>query len=274
MSRPINSTNKIKVTQTSSVLQIQNVQGGNLSVQVGGTKSLDLDVLNVKNIYLLDSLITKTAIDINSADKLQFTKGSITNKFSSSNIVNQAITFNNVYFQPDPNDTKTVTLYTANSLIIGQPNGNLDLIGANIKINGSNFGNVNLDNVLRIDSQNILNKSNIIIRDATNSIDVMFDVQGNISCNSVYLTSNVKKKKNIRDLSEEEIDNLTKIKSYNFDLISSGQNNYGFLAHEVMDKYPMLSNGETVNYIGFIPLLLSKIKILEDEINILKSKIN
>ena len=50
MSRPINSTNKIKLTQTSSILQVQNVQGGNLSVQAGGTKSLDLDILNVKNI--------------------------------------------------------------------------------------------------------------------------------------------------------------------------------------------------------------------------------
>lgn len=437
MSRPINSTNKIKLTQTSSILQVQNVQGGNLSVQAGGTKSLDLDVLNVKNIYLLDSLITKSAIDINSVDRLQFTKGSIFNKFSSSDPTKKAISFNNVYFQPDAADINTVTVFTSNILKLGNINSNLELNGSNVIINstnsfvipgnlsvgnltitnsfnylinsftigsggsgnidltfngsndgiirydptkdkfnilsnvyikgnleldtplslsniniinasvsglanvgslivnnGANFkenvgidynlfvlGNANVNGyvgingilqvnsniysynnlvannivikdrllkadapnydltynsnvILTINSANILNRSNIVIVDPTNTLDVMLDVQGNISCHSVYLTSNVKKKKNIRDITDDEINNLNKVKSYNFDLISNNVNNYGFLAHEVMDSYPMLSNGETVNYIGFIPLLLSKIKILEEEIISLKNKIN
>jgi hypothetical protein len=38
-----------------------------------------------------------------------------------------------------------------------------------------------------------------------------------------------------------------------------------------MENYPMLSNGSTVNYIGFIPLLLEKIKILENKIKILEN---
>jgi hypothetical protein len=33
----------------------------------------------------------------------------------------------------------------------------------------------------------------------------------------------------------------------------------------------MLSTGDTVNYIGFIPLLLEKIKILEERIKILEN---
>ena len=38
------------------------------------------------------------------------------------------------------------------------------------------------------------------------------------------------------------------------------------------DYVVRLSNGDTVNYIGFIPLLLEKIKILENKIKILENK--
>ena len=81
-------------------------------------------------------------------------------------------------------------------------------------------------------------------------------------------------KKNIREITEDEINELSKIKSYNFDLKANDSNNFGFLAHEVANIYPMLSNGETVNYIGFIPILLAKIKMLENQINIIKQKLN
>ena len=46
------------------------------------------------------------------------------------------------------------------------------------------------------------------------------------------------------------------------------------MAHEVQSVYPILSNGDSVNYVGFIPLLLEKIKILEEEIKLLKDKLN
>ena len=42
------------------------------------------------------------------------------------------------------------------------------------------------------------------------------------------------------------------------------------MAHEVANLYPMLSTGDTVNYIGFIPLLLEKIKILEERVKYLE----
>jgi hypothetical protein len=51
-------------------------------------------------------------------------------------------------------------------------------------------------------------------------------------------------------------------------------NNYGFLAHEIQKIYPILSNGDSVNYIGFIPLLLEKIKILENKIKIIEEIIS
>ena len=97
-------------------------------------------------------------------------------------------------------------------------------------------------------------------------------VSDTVICSVLVQTSSIDKKKNIKLVDEMDLENLEKIKSYNYDLISNNSNNYGFLAHEVMENYPMLSNGDTVNYIGFIPLLLEKIKILENKIKILENK--
>jgi hypothetical protein len=125
---------------------------------------------------------------------------------------------------------------------------------------------------LMLNSQNVINASNIIIEPSNSDQDVLFDVKGNISCNSVYITSDINKKKDIREINNDEIININNIKSYNFNYKSNDVNSYGFMAHEVKNIYPSLSNGETVNYIGFIPLLLEKIKIMEYEINELKKK--
>jgi len=153
------------------------------------------------------------------------------------------------------------------------------------KNNSINFGDLQIyyspddqlkfnENIfLMLNSANVINASNIILIDETNELDVLFDVRGNISCNSVYLTSDVNKKKNIRELNDDEMNNINKINSYNFDFKNNDVNSYGFLAHEVQALYPSLSNGLTVNYIGFIPILLEKIKILENQISELKNKI-
>jgi hypothetical protein len=134
----------------------------------------------------------------------------------------------------------------------------------------TNYLMYNANNVVTITPSNILSCSNILVIDPTGRLDTMFEVVGNITCNSIYLTSDINKKKNIREITYEEINNLNNIKSYNFDLKSSNNNNFGFMAHEVSNLYPMLSTGDTVNYIGFIPLLLEKIKILEERIMVLE----
>ena len=187
----------------------------------------------------------------------------------------------NLLIKYDSNiDGNLVVVQNAN--IYGNLYAYSNIITSNILLNNkslisnpvTNLLQYNHENVLTINSANVLNVSNVIMIDTTNSMDVLFTVNGNISCTSVYLTSNVNKKKNIREITEDEINELSKIKSYNFDLKSNNNNNFGFLAHEVANVYPMLSNGETVNYIGFIPILLAKIKILENEINIIKQQLN
>jgi hypothetical protein len=412
----------------SNVLQIPNknsalsasysAAGKAASTSVTVPKILTIDTLTVKSIILLDSLFTKNDIDVSAINKLQISKGSIINTLVSPNASKKALTFNNVYFEPDQNVPDIMTIYGLNDLNIGTTLHNLSLYGSNVSISSNNinieniangnivtnyiganigkmqfnpndnefqyfndvqiFGNLEVQNqivystiiinesniylstingnltivgelfalsnititnsltcsdlnvsninvskingnltignnltvnnsiyadnsiytlnlllnnqilttdpannliynsniILTVNNSNILNMSNIIIYDATNSQEVLLDVRGNIQCNAVFLTSNVNKKKNIRDLTTDEINHVSKIKSYNYDLKSSDMNNYGFLAHEVQNLYPMLSDGDSVNYIGFIPLLLEKVKIMENRINELERIVN
>jgi hypothetical protein len=186
----------------------------------------------------------------------------------------------NIVLPPISYDNLTIKDYiTAGGNINTSANINLP------KNNSVNFGDLQIyyspddqlkfnENIfLMLNSANVINASNIILIDETNQLDVLFDVRGNISCNSIYLTSDVNKKKNIRELNNDEMNNINKIGSYNFDFKNNDVNSYGFLAHEVQALYPSLSNGLTVNYIGFIPILLEKIKILENQISELKNKI-
>ena len=416
----------------SNVLQIPNknsalsasysAAGKATSTSVTVPKILTIDTLTVKSIILLDSLFTKNDIDVSAINKLQISKGSIINTLVSPNASKKALTFNNVYFEPDQNVPDIMTIYGLNDLNIGTTLHNLSLYGSNVSISSNNinieniangnivtnyiganiganigkmqfnpndnefqyfndvqiFGNLEVQNqivystiiinesniylstingnltivgelfalsnititnsltcsdlnvsninvskingnltignnltvnnsiyadnsiytsnvllnnqilttdtannlifnsniILTIDNSNILNMSNIIIYDATNSQEVLLDVRGNIQCNAVFLTSNVNKKKDIRGVTFEEINNVSSIKSYNYNLKSNETNNFGFLAHEVQNLYPMLSDGDSVNYIGFIPLLLEKIKIMENRINELERIIN
>ena len=108
MSRPINSYNKQTTTQLSSILQV--VATTQITVpaivaatasQSGGSKSLDLDTLTVKNIILLDSLITKNSADTTSPDRLKLSKGSLLNQLTSSDTTRKVLSFNNVNFEPD-----------------------------------------------------------------------------------------------------------------------------------------------------------------------------
>ena len=66
--------------------------------------------------------------------------------------------------------------------------------------------------------------------------------------------------------------------SFTFKNDSTNKKHYGFIAQEIETIYPeLVSNNElgfkTVNYIEFIPILLSKMKEMNDEIINLKEKI-
>ena len=95
---------------------------------------------------------------------------------------------------------------------------------------------------------------------------------------SIYNTSDALLKENIVELSEEKINNLLKLRpiKYNFKNDLNKNIRFGFLAQDVEELYPELvkvgdCGYKTVNYIDLIPVLVSKIQNMQNEIDELKS---
>jgi len=235
-----------------------NVSRINSNLTIANNLSVVGDVQTLSNLSISKNL--NVIGDVQMLSNLSISKNLTCTNLNVSNIsasrINGNLTIAN-------NLTVNNSIYTSNVLL------NNKLLTTDTKQNLTYNSNI----VLTVNSSNILNMSNVIIYDASNSQEVLLDVRGNIQCNAVFLTSNVEKKKDIRDITFKEINNVSSISSYNYNLKSNDTNNFGFLAHEVKNIYPMLSDGDSVNYIGFIPLLLEKIKIMENKINELESKI-
>lgn len=114
--------------------------------------------------------------------------------------------------------------------------------------------------------------------------DIIFSgdltVNGTIYCNSVLpIPSDYRIKENITLLDDTfNIDDLKPIKYYN---TKSKNEEIGFLAHEVQEKFPFLVHGEKdgedlqrLNYIGLIGILVKEVQDLKNEVKLLKSQMN
>ena len=85
MSRPLNSTNKINQFQSASYLSSPSSTVASTAII---PSVLDLDTLNVKNIYLLDKLITKSTVSLSGTNKMMIQQGSFINEISSTDSKN------------------------------------------------------------------------------------------------------------------------------------------------------------------------------------------
>jgi hypothetical protein len=109
--------------------------------------------------------------------------------------------------------------------------------------------------------KNVLIKTNLIVEGSINN------------------PSDITLKKNIKKISKENNENTLNLEPIEFiyknDL--KEQNHFGFIAQDVEKIYPNLvlnqSGYKTINYIEIIPLLVSKIKEMQEEISILKDEI-
>ena len=96
---------------------------------------------------------------------------------------------------------------------------------------------------------------------------------------SIISPSDEKLKKNINGMSIEVRQNILnlepKIFTYKNDL--KNKKHFGFIAQDVEKIYPELitenAGYKTINYIEIIPLLLSNMKLMQDEIRELKEKL-
>jgi len=104
-------------------------------------------------------------------------------------------------------------------------------------------------------------------------------INGDLYVNgSIYNTSDALLKENIVELSEEKINNLLKLRpvKYNFKNDLNKHVRFGFLAQDVEKLYPELvkvgdCGYKTVNYMDLIPILVSQIQNMQNEIDQLKS---
>ena len=96
--------------------------------------------------------------------------------------------------------------------------------------------------------------------------------------------SDINLKRNITPITIDTVDKIMNLKPTSFTFKDDSSNNihYGFIAQELEKEYPELIHSKpdlkyakikAVNYLEIIPLLVNKIQLMQQEIDMLKSKI-
>lgn len=121
-----------------------------------------------------------------------------------------------------------------------------------------------------------LDGTNNLVIVPTTATDVL--IQKNLTVEGAILNpSDVTLKQNIKNISDCEILCLNPVE-FNFKSDESQKKHFGFIAQDMEKIFPDLVSDEqigykTVNYIELIPLMLSKMKQMQAEIDSLKEKL-
>lgn len=121
-------------------------------------------------------------------------------------------------------------------------------------------------------SQNMNGTSNLLIVPTIHT-DVL--IQKNLIVEgSISNPSDITLKKNVNELTNSEILNLNPVE-FNFKSDELEKKHYGFIAQDIEKIFPdLVSNNtigyKTVNYIELIPIMLSKMKEMQNEIDSIK----
>jgi hypothetical protein len=126
----------------------------------------------------------------------------------------------------------------------------------------------------------ILN-SLVVITPSIPKIPVLIDADL-IVTGSIFNVSDQRLKENIIDIKKDSIDDLLTLNpsTFTFKNDNKKKKHYGFLAQDVEKVFPELvennnfSGYKTINYQEFIPLILAKMKMMDEEIRELKEEIN
>jgi hypothetical protein len=103
-------------------------------------------------------------------------------------------------------------------------------------------------------------------------------IPGNLTVQGQILNpSDIQWKENIIDIANEDIEKVLDLepKKYHFKDDLCKKEHYGFIAQDLEGLFPTLveevSGKKHVNYLEFIPLMIAKMKQMQEEINHLKS---
>jgi len=127
--------------------------------------------------------------------------------------------------------------------------------------------------------------SELVITPACSNIQSLY-IPGDLFVDgSIINPSDINLKKNISPINIDTIDKLMNLKptSFTFKDDSSNKIHYGFIAQELENEYPELiqtkpdntySKIKAINYLEIIPLLVNKIQLMQQEIDMLKSNVS
>jgi len=137
---------------------------------------------------------------------------------------------------------------------------------------GSNTVDTQTGDLVIAPWSDVANGSGIKIFRATGSTQdggIQVNGSGGVSAAGFYNSSDYRLKENIENLDNLVLDNIRPVV---YNLKNSGKEEFGFIAHEVQELFPSLVKGEkdgenfqTINYVGFIPILVKEIKDLKQK---------
>jgi len=123
----------------------------------------------------------------------------------------------------------------------------------------------------------ILQKNGGYVGIGTSTPTYKLDVSGSVQATSYNATSDYRLKNNINQLPQSYSVDI--LKPVEYDLVG-GKHDMGFLAHEVQEEFPFLVSGkkdgetmQSINYNGFIALLVKEIQDLKSGMKVLKEQI-
>jgi len=115
--------------------------------------------------------------------------------------------------------------------------------------------------ILQISSSNGL--------DSSVNISGALRVSGNAYVQSLFQTSDTKMKTNIKPFITC-LDDILKLEPCSFNWLQTNEPDIGFIAQDVQTKWPSLSDGTSIAYSRFIPLLLEGLRELNGRVSTLE----
>jgi hypothetical protein len=182
-------------------------------------------------------------------------------------------------------DTKTIaadfiTSYTPDNTI--QITNNLNLSTASLYSNGSavSFNPSSLQFAINsyisgtASTISFVSAGNTVLQISTattNSVNITGNlyVSQNAYVNTLYQTSDRTKKTNIKPFSTC-LDDILELKPCSFNWLATGEADIGFIAQDVHRIWPSLSDGSSIAYSRFVPILLEGLRELTERVSSLE----